>query len=69
MDDRPLVFATRTYAYLAAEVCRAGALEAGEVERRAFPDGERYLRLATRCRDRDVVVLGGTVSDADTLEL
>ena len=43
--------------------------EAGELEVRTFPDGERYLRILTECIDRDVVVLGGTISDADTLTL
>jgi ribose-phosphate pyrophosphokinase len=69
MNHRPLVFATRSYDYLAAAVCRAGNLESGPVERRGFPDGERYLRLGVRCHDRDVVVVGGTIGDEDTLEL
>lgn len=64
-----LLFATRAYAYLAAEMCRLGRLEAGEVERKFFPDGERYQRIVTRCAGREVAVVGGTISDADTIEL
>jgi ribose-phosphate pyrophosphokinase len=69
MNDRPLVFATRSYDYLAAAICQHGGFEVGSLDRRVFPDGERALRLAVRCRGRDVVVVGGTISDADTLEL
>jgi ribose-phosphate pyrophosphokinase len=46
-----------------------GGYEFGEVERREFPDGERYRRLLTKCRGREVILLGGTISDSDTLEL
>lgn len=41
----------------------------GEVERRDFPDGEHYRRLLSKCRGHEVVLLGGTISDSDTLEL
>ncbi len=43
-------------------------LEAGEVKVVYFPDGERYQRLITEVFGRDVVLLGGTISDNDTLE-
>lgn len=70
MISQPLLlYATHTYRYMQAEMCRLGALDEGAIERRLFPDGERYLRLRTECADRDVALLGGTVSDADTLEL
>ena len=65
----PLVFATRAYEDMAAALCRAAGFEPGSIERREFPDGERYRRIATRCDGREVVLVGGTVSDADTLEL
>lgn len=65
----PLLFATRAYAPLAAELRRVGGFPAGEVERKFFPDGERYQRIVTRCDGREVALLGGTISDGDTLEL
>jgi ribose-phosphate pyrophosphokinase len=64
-----LVFATDSYGYLQDGLCGYGHCEAGKVETRHFPDGERYLRVQTDSDDRDVVVLGGTVNDADTLTL
>ena len=46
-----------------------GALERGALERRHFPDGEQYTRLLTPIASRDVLILGATHTDADTLEL
>ena len=68
MPDR-LLFSTRAYSYLAEALCRAGDFTLGEVERRAFPDGERYQRITSPCAACDVTLVGGTISDADTLEL
>ncbi len=64
-----LVFSTQRYAYLREDLVRAAGLEPGSIEVATFPDGERYQRVDTPVSDRDVVLLGGTVSDADTLEL
>ncbi len=64
-----IVFSTEDYSYLRTALCNYDTCEAGELEVRTFPDGERYLRILTECIDRDVVVLGGTISDADTLTL
>ena len=69
MPAPAIVFSTRSYGYLQRALCESAACEAGELEERSFPDGERYLRILTECIDRDVVVLGGTVTDADTLTL
>ena len=60
-----ILFHTQAYTALAA----AMPLERGAVETRLFPDGERYLRLTTSPAGQDVALLGGTCSDADTLEL
>lgn len=66
---RKLLFHIPSYDYLAEELAAAGNFERGSVERRNFPDGERYLRIVDEPRERDVVLLGGTPSDADWLEL
>ena len=67
--SRPLVLAIPEYSYMQASICAAGNLEPSEVEVRLFPDGERYLRIATPVADRDVILIGGTISDAATLTL
>ncbi len=63
------VFSTASYRYLQQALCSRRGFVPGEVERRIFPDGERYQRILSPVRDRDAVLVGGTLSEADTLEL
>lgn len=65
----PLVYAIASYDYLADAITGLAGWPRGEIERKVFPDGERYHRLVTECADRDVVLVGGTIGEADTLEL
>ncbi|MCB9701720.1 MAG: ribose-phosphate pyrophosphokinase [Myxococcales bacterium] len=65
----PLVFAIPEYMYMQADLCARGHLDAGELEVKTFPDGERYLRILTPVDGRDIVLIGGTVTDAATLTL
>ena len=69
MSSKRLLFSIASYAYLEPEFLAAGVFDRGEVERKAFPDGERYLRVVDETRGRDVVLLGGTPTDPDWLEL
>lgn len=46
-----------------------GDFDKGEIEVKQFPDGERYQRILTDVYERDVVLIGGTISDSDTLEI
>ncbi|MBL9105569.1 MAG: ribose-phosphate pyrophosphokinase [Myxococcales bacterium] len=67
--NRPnLVFTLPEYRGMQATLCAAGH-EPGEFEVDHFPDGERYLRIATPVDGREVVLVGGTTSDAATLTL
>ncbi|NIK74840.1 ribose-phosphate pyrophosphokinase [Thermonema lapsum] len=66
----PLLFCTENYTYLYEEVAALmNSVEKGSVERRLFPDGERYQCLLSDVEGRDVMLIGGTISDVDTLEL
>lgn len=65
----PIVYATAAYDYLGRAVATRTGWELGAIARKTFPDGEHYLRIATDPADRDVVLIGGTVDDAATLEL
>ena len=65
----PLVFSTAAYDYLGSAIAREGGWELGAIHRQTFPDGEHYCRFETDPADRDVIVVGGTVDDAATLEL
>src|SRR4051812_18049414 len=64
-----LLFNICSYDYLRPAFLDAGDFDPGGIERKMFPDGERYLRIADEAWGRDVVLLGGTPSDLDWLEL
>jgi len=65
----PIVFSTQAYDYLGRDVAAKTGWEIGAVARRTFPDGEHYLRIDTDPTDRDVMLVGGTIDAASTLEL
>lgn len=69
MRGEPIIFSIRSYQYIQDEICRLGSLERGQVDSRTFPDGERYQRICDNVSGRDVVLIGGTISDSTTLEL
>lgn len=64
-----LVFSTAAYDYLAADLSGRAGAERGAIERRVFPDGERYQRIVSDVAGRDVILIGGTIDDQNTLEL
>ena len=64
-----LLFHIKDYEYLADRIFSLGGFDKGEVELKYFPDGEGYQRIVTKVEGRNVIVLGGTTSDANTLEL
>ena len=64
-----LVFAIDRYEPLAAEFARLADVRPGTIERRRFPDGEHYLRVADDVNNREVVLVGGTIDHDATLEL
>ncbi len=64
-----VVFSTEPYGYLEQALVQHKGFVSGKLARKTFPDGERLLRIGDELRGKDVVVLGGTFSDAATLEL
>lgn len=64
-----LLFTTSAYSYFEEALLAAGRFERGSIARKEFPDGERYLRLDADSWGRDVVLLGGTPTDLDWLEV
>lgn len=68
-NPRKLLFTIPSYEYMRPSFLAAGDFEVGEIERKHFPDGERYLRLVADSWGRDVVLLGGTATDLDVLEI
>jgi ribose-phosphate pyrophosphokinase len=68
MQRKPIIYGTAAYEYLAGAIAHAGDFAAGAIERREFPDGERHYLLNCEVDGTDAVLVGGTISDRDTLE-
>lgn len=64
-----ILFTTDSYGYMQEALLEATGGDAGRVERKTFADGERYHRFESVVAGCDVVLVGGTGSDGDTLEL
>jgi ribose-phosphate pyrophosphokinase len=66
-----LVFATPPYLEFARQVVAAsnGWLELGAEERKTHKDGKGWHRYVTPLDGREVVVIGGTQTDSDQMEL
>lgn len=67
--NEPLLFSIQSYQYLQERLLALGGFRRAEVEVKIFPDGERYQRILTEVEGENVVLLGGTPTDTDTLEL
>ena len=69
MSDARVVLCIPEYEYLADALVKELSAERGEIERKTFPDGEHYQRIATPLTERHVVLVGGTIDDGSTLAL
>lgn len=69
MQQPKILFSTTRYAYLKDRILQHGTFDDGIVEVEHFPDGERYQRITCDVNGHRVVLVGGTTSDSDTLEL
>lgn len=64
-----VVFSIAEYEYLRDDLVHLTGSQRGEIARDRFPDGERHLQFESEVAHRDVVLVGGTISDAATLEI
>jgi ribose-phosphate pyrophosphokinase len=70
MKEQILVFSTQKYEYFQEEFIKDKAtFEKGELEYKRFPDGESYYRILSKLQSKEAVLIGGTVSENDTMEL
>lgn len=69
MDPPVTVLAGSASPGLATALSKELDAPLGEVERRTFPDGERYVRILSDVRDRHVVVVASTAPDGNLVEL
>ena len=68
-ESKLIVFSIKDYQYLLKEVLAGADVEEGKIDVKLFPDGERYQRILTSVNGRAVALIGGTISDTDTLEI
>ena len=65
-----IIFATQRYQYLKTRLLAlAPQWEEGRIDIRDFPDGEHYHCIKSDVADKEVILLGGTIDDKETLEL
>jgi ribose-phosphate pyrophosphokinase len=66
-----IIFATQRYHYLKDGILSIAVptWENGKIEIRDFPDGEHYHRIRSNVSNKEVVLIGGTIDDKETLEL
>lgn len=69
MQRAPLIFSIPSYRHLQEAICLETGWTAGRVTTQTFPDGERYQRILDDVDNREVVLIGGTATDSDTLRL
>ncbi|MBC9931256.1 ribose-phosphate diphosphokinase [Chitinophaga qingshengii] len=66
-----IIFATQHYQYLKDRILALpdAPWENGTLEIRDFPDGEHYHRIVSEVSNKEVILVGGTIDDKETLEL
>ncbi|HVI44416.1 MAG TPA: ribose-phosphate diphosphokinase [Chitinophaga sp.] len=66
-----IIFATQHYQYLKDRILTLinNRWENGQLEIRDFPDGEHYHRILSDVSNKEVILIGGTIDDKETLEL
>lgn len=64
-----IVFSLKGYENMGAAITTGIQARKGALEIKRFPNGERYIRVATSVREQDVILVGGTVDEAATLEI
>jgi ribose-phosphate pyrophosphokinase len=63
-----LYFSTTKYQYM-LDSLKLKSDSLGQLKREVFPDGERYTRIVSKVFDKNVVIIGATVSDSDLMEI
>jgi len=69
MAEKFIIFSTKKYDYLKKALLQEKGFEEGMTECKVFPDGENYYRILTDVQYKEVILVGGTISETDTLQL
>lgn len=62
-----ILFFTEKYEYLAKKLSKYYKL--GKIERDVFSDGESYIKFDENLKNKDVLILGGTIGDKEVLDI
>ncbi len=65
----PIIFSTSSYDFLKKSLCQKNNFSEAFIENKVFPDGERYSKIITDVSNRNVIFIGGAISDSDTLDI
>lgn len=74
---KPIVYTTNEYAHVIDQLTKdadksndlSNHIVVGSLERKKFPDGERYVRILDDVNKKDVVIFGATHSDTALMEI
>ncbi len=64
----PILLSTSAYEPLAKRLAPIIGATHGEIDLQVFPDGERYMRILSDVRNRNVILLSGSYDDASALQ-
>jgi ribose-phosphate pyrophosphokinase len=67
--SQKVIFSTSAYTYLKNEIVEISGFRSGTIHSKQFPDGEIYHKIETDVAKEDIVIIGGTIDDANTMEL
>lgn len=69
MKNKILIFSTDQYKSLKENIAKNIKAEIGELEKKTFSDGESYHRIKSQIKNNHVVLVGGTASDSELMEI
>ena len=67
--SQPILFSTQNYNYLKRELLELGQFIDGQLIEKKFADGENYTQIITPLNKKNVIIIGGTCTEEDTLSL
>jgi ribose-phosphate pyrophosphokinase len=69
MKSKILIFSTDQYNSLKEDIAKNIKAEIGQIEKKTFSDGESYHRIKSQIKNNHVVLVGGTASDSELMEI
>ena len=64
-----ILFSTKKYESLKKEFLKNSFFKEGVLEEKIFSDGEKYTRIVSDFKNKDVAVIGSTIDDEDIMDI